>query len=66
MYERLVEYEMNLVAKIVCAVDMLESQKWVVNDWEKALFSDKTKICLFGGDGRKYVRCPTGTRYNSR
>lgn len=30
------------------------------------LFSDESKFQLFGSDDRKYVRRPTGTRYNVR
>lgn len=41
-------------------------EHWTEIDWRKVLFSDESKFQLFGSDGRKYVRRPTGTRYNSR
>ncbi|EFN84731.1 hypothetical protein EAI_08296, partial [Harpegnathos saltator] len=29
--------------------------------WRKLFFSDESKFQLFGSDGRKYIRHPTGT-----
>ena len=29
---------------------------WTYDDWKKVLWSDKTKICLCGSDGKRYTR----------
>jgi transposase len=31
-----------------------EHKSWTVNDWKKVIFSDETKINIFGSDGVKY------------
>ncbi|EFN82678.1 Transposable element Tcb1 transposase, partial [Harpegnathos saltator] len=41
-------------------------EHWTEVDWRKVLFSDESKFQSFGSDGIKYIRRPTGTRYNSR
>ena len=37
---------------------------WCKADWRKVLFSDDSKFNMFGSDGVKYVRCPSGQRFN--
>ncbi|PIO73325.1 transposase [Teladorsagia circumcincta] len=39
---------------------------WISSDWSKVLFSDESKFKLFGSDGIKYVRRPSGERFNPR
>ncbi len=29
-------------------------QHWDLDDWRKVIFSDETKICMYGSDGRQY------------
>ncbi|XGW04344.1 hypothetical protein V3C99_015479, partial [Haemonchus contortus] len=41
-------------------------QHWTSNEWSKVLFTDESKFNLFGSDGIKYVRRPSGERYNPR
>ena len=33
---------------------------WTSKEWSKVLFSDESKFCMFGSNGIKYVRRPTG------
>jgi hypothetical protein len=37
-----------------------EHQDWTVDNWKKVLFSDESRICIFGQDGIKYVRRRVG------
>ena len=39
---------------------------WSLEDWEKVLWTDESKFCLFGSDGTRYVRRPIGERNNPR
>ncbi|KAI5147969.1 hypothetical protein ENBRE01_0029 [Enteropsectra breve] len=39
---------------------------WTKEDWERTIFSDETKINLFGSDGRTYVRRYDGERYDDK
>lgn len=39
---------------------------WSKQDWQKVLFSDESKFCLFGTDGVRYVRRPVNTRFNPK
>lgn len=39
---------------------------WTVKDWEKVLWTDESKYCLFGSDGRRYVRRPDNHRNDPR
>ena len=39
---------------------------WTFDVWSKILFSDESKFCLFGSDGRRYVRRPSGEREAAR
>lgn len=39
---------------------------WSVQDWKKALWSDESKFQMFGSDGKRYIRRPTGERNNHR
>ena len=41
-------------------------QNWTEDQWSKILWSDESKFCLFGSDGKRYVRRPVGTRYDVR
>jgi transposase len=36
------------------------------SDWERIIWSDETKINLFGSDGKAYVRRKPGTRYKNQ
>lgn len=45
------------------------AKQWILfdqNDWDNIIWSDETKINLFGSDGRVYVRSPPGKRYEKR
>jgi transposase len=41
-------------------------RNWTIKDWEKVLWTDESKYCLFGSDGRRYVRRPDGHRNDPR
>lgn len=38
-------------------------EHWTTRQWSDVLWSDESKFMLFGSDGIKWVRRPTGTRY---
>ncbi|KAG0431255.1 Transposable element Tc1 transposase [Dictyocoela muelleri] len=37
---------------------------WSYEEWKNVVWSDETKINLFGSDGRQYVCRKDGTRFN--
>jgi len=37
-----------------------EHIKWLKNQWKQVIWSDESKISLFGSDDRKYVRRRVG------
>lgn len=39
---------------------------WSVEQWKKVIFSDESKFCLFGSDGRRYTRRPVRSRFDSK
>lgn len=43
-----------------------EHRGWSSKDWENVLWTDESKFCLFGSDGRRYVRRPKGQRTSPR
>lgn len=55
--------EKNRKARLKFAKNHLH---WTSAEWSKVLWSDESKFCLFGSDGRKYVRRPIGMRHNHK
>lgn len=43
-----------------------EHKDWTSDDWKKVLWSDESKVNLFGSDGIQYVRRPKGKRNDAR
>lgn len=43
-----------------------EKVNWTVDDWKKIIWSDETKILLFGSDGITRVWRKAGERYNAK
>lgn len=43
-----------------------EHLNWSVDQWSRVLWSDETKINMFGSDGIKFVRRPAGKRFDHR
>lgn len=37
---------------------------WTVEDWRKVIFSDESKFCLNGSDGKRTIRRRKGEKYN--
>jgi len=69
----------NLNGRVACKKPLLSkanidkrfdhSKTWLnyaKEDWERIIWSDETKINLFGSDGRAYVRRKPGTRYENQ
>lgn len=44
----------------------MRHRHWSPEDWERVLWTDESKFCLFGSDGTRYMRRPDGQRYNPR
>jgi Transposase. len=55
--------EKNRKARLKFAKNHLH---WTSAEWSKVLWNDESKFCLFGSDGRKYVRRPIGMRHNHK
>uniref|UniRef100_A0AC34RLD5 Transposase n=1 Tax=Panagrolaimus sp. JU765 TaxID=591449 RepID=A0AC34RLD5_9BILA len=39
---------------------------WSIEQWKKVIWSDESKFQLFGSDGRRYIRRPSGARNNQK
>lgn len=70
--------DIGLFGRVACKKPLLSSDNissrlehsltWInykQEDWDRIIWSDETKINLFGSDGRTYVRRKVGTRYHS-
>lgn len=42
-----------------------DHKDWIVDDWEKVIWSDESKFNLFGSDGRTYIRRRVGEDFLS-
>lgn len=43
-----------------------EHLEWTEEDWAKVIFTDESKFCLHGSDGRSYVRRRIGEEFDSK
>ena len=39
---------------------------WDAKNWSRVVWSDESKFCLFGSDGRRYVRRPVGKKFDPK
>ena len=39
---------------------------WTISDWKRVIFSDESKFCLFGSDGKKYCWRKPGEEFEER
>lgn len=49
-----------------CLNFALAHRNWILRHWSNVIFSDESRFCLIGRDGRQYVQfCPQTVNYNA-